>query len=270
MSLPRALAGAGPGVAETDVMYVASVAARSWLAARGPSSCSPTINNVAEPAVPTVNRQLRGVITDWGGVMTNSTTETVNAWLRAERIDRDRYMAVIRPWLLQAYHPDGDDCPIHLLERGECSDEDFERLLAGQLVTLDGGAVPAAGLLARMFAATELDPAMVELIRALRRGGMRTAMLSNSWGSNDYPRHLFPELFDVVVISAEVGMRKPEQRIFRHTAALLGLEPAECVFIDDIEVNVAAGEAAGLVGLRHRDAGATAQRLATLLGLPLA
>ena len=94
---------------------------------------------------------------------------------------------------------------------------------------------------------------MLDLIRSLRRAGLRTALLSNSWGNDDYPRHLFPELFDVVVISAEVGMRKPEERIFRHTAALLGLEPQECVFIDDVEANVAAAQAVGLVGLPHRE-----------------
>jgi putative hydrolase of the HAD superfamily len=237
----------------------------------GPIRSAPTIESVAgNPDSPAPEKlRLRGVITDWGGVLTNSTTATVNAWLETERIDRDRYLAVMLPWLVQAYDPDGPDCPVHLLERGECADQEFERLLAGQLVTLDGGVVESDGLLARMFAATAMDTVMVELIRALRRAGLRTAMLSNSWGSNDYPRHLFPELFDVVVISAEVGMRKPEQRIFTHTAALLGLEPAECVFIDDIQANVTAAEAAGLVGLLHRDPAATTGRLAELLGVPL-
>jgi putative hydrolase of the HAD superfamily len=120
-----------------------------------------------------------------------------------------------------------------------------------------------------MFAESAMEAAMLDLIRSLRQAGLRTALLSNSWGAGDYPRHLFPELFDVVVISAEVGMRKPEERIFRHTAALLGLEPGECVFIDDLEANVAAAEAIGLVGLHHREPGPTTERLAGLLGLPL-
>ena len=74
----------------------------------------------------------------------------------------------------------------------------------------------------------------------------------------------------MVVISSEVGMRKPEERIFRHAAALLGLEPQECVFIDDIEANVAAAEAVGLVGVHHREPEPTIARLAELLGQPLA
>ena len=224
----------------------------------------------AQPsAAPEAGPQIRGVITDWGGVMTNPIVDTMNAWIEAEQIDRDSYMTIMRRWVGQAYS-DGDEGPIHALERGECPNEEFEQQLASHLLHRDGRPVPADRLLARMFAATALEAAMVDLIRSLRQAGLRTALLSNSWGSNDdYPRHLFPELFDVVVISGEVGMRKPEQRIFRHTAALLGLEPAECVFIDDVEANVLAAEAIGLVGVHHREFGPTAERLSGLVGRPL-
>jgi putative hydrolase of the HAD superfamily len=209
--------------------------------------------------------RMRGVIIDWGGVMTRPILDTVDAWIRAEQIDRDSYTTVMRAWVTQAYG-DGADNPIHALERGECTNEEFERQLAGQLTHVDGRPVRADGLLAKMFAATAMETAMLELVRSLRRAGLRTALLSNSWGNDDYPRHLFPELFDVVVISAEVGMRKPEERIFRHTAALLGLEPRECVFIDDVQANIAAAEAIGLVGLHHREPAPTIARLTDLLG----
>jgi putative hydrolase of the HAD superfamily len=211
---------------------------------------------------------IRGVITDWGGVLTRPLADTVSDWIASDQIDRDSYTAVMRQWVAHAYGG-GDSNPVHALERGECTDEEFERLLAAELTHLDGSPVAADRLLARMFAASALEAAMLDVIRSLRRAGLRTALLSNSWGAGDYPRHLFPELFDVVVISAEVGMRKPEERIFRHTAALLGLELAECVFIDDIEANVLAAEAIGLVGLHHREPGPTTERLVTLLGLPL-
>ena len=208
------------------------------------------------------------MIIDWGGVVTNPILDTVNAWLGAEQIDRDSYTTVMRSWVTGAYG-DGAENPIHALERGECTNEEFERLLAEQLTHVDGRPVRADGLLARMFAASALEAAMVDLIRSLRQAGLSTALLSNSWGNGGYARHLFPDLFDVVVISAEVGMRKPEERIFRHTAALLGLEPEECVFIDDVPANVAAAEAVGLVGLHHSEPAATAAWLAELLGLPL-
>jgi putative hydrolase of the HAD superfamily len=106
------------------------------------------------------------------------------------------------------------------------------------------------------------------VLRAVHDAGVRTALLSNSWGLADYPRDLFPGLFDAVVISAEVGMRKPEERIFRHAADLLGVAPAECVFIDDIQANVVAAEALGMTGVLHTDPAETAARLGELLGLP--
>ncbi len=209
------------------------------------------------------------MITDWGGVMTNPIGETMNAWLEADGIDRASYVAVMRPWLRQAYATDGQTSPVHALERGECALEEFEQLLAGLLVRFDGQPVVAEGLLTRMFAATILDQAMVDLMRALRRAGVRTALLSNSWGGTGYPRELFPEMFDAVVISAEVGMRKPEQRIFRHTAELLGLAPGECVFIDDIEANVLAAQALGLTAVQHQESWLTVERLTDLLGVQL-
>lgn len=220
------------------------------------------------PQQPDEARPLRGVITDWGGVMTNPIIDTVTAWLEADGIDRDSYQTLMRAWVSQAYDGGPDLNPIRALERGECTEAEFEQRLAEKLIRLDGGAVVSDGLLARMFAASAFDEGMHEVMRAARRAGLRTGLLSNSWGGS-YPRHLFPDLFDAVVISAEVGMRKPEERIFRLAAEVLGLEPGECVFIDDIRDNVAAARAVGLVGVHHRGARQTKEQLAGLLGVPL-
>ena len=76
-------------------------------------------------------------------------------------------------------------------------------------------------------------------------------------------------MFHAVVISADVGMRKPEERIYRHATELIGLPPAECVFIDDMEANVRAAEAIGMCGIVHTRPEATIARLAELFGLPL-
>jgi putative hydrolase of the HAD superfamily len=214
------------------------------------------------------DRPLRGVITDWGGVMTSPIIHTVTAWLAAEDIDRESYRTVMRAWVAQAYDGGPDVSPVRALERGECTEAEFERRLAAELVRLDGGPVAAPGLLARMFAATVHDEAMHDLIRGARRAGLRTGLLSNSWGAT-YPRHLFPGLFDAVVISAEVGMRKPEPGIFLLAAEVLGLEPAECVFIDDITSNVVAAQDAGLAAIHHRSAAQTGAELSELLDTEL-
>jgi HAD superfamily hydrolase (TIGR01509 family) len=103
-------------------------------------------------------------------------------------------------------------------------------------------------------------------VKELRLSGLRTGLLSNSWGTRDaYPREVLDEFFDAAVISGEVGMRKPEERIFRLAAERLGLSPAECVFIDDIEGNIVAASTLGFAVVHHTDPGATKARIAELL-----
>jgi putative hydrolase of the HAD superfamily len=221
---------------------------------------------VAEFSVPP-----RAVIFDWGGVLTNPILDTVQAWLAQEQIDPQSYAAAMRPWIRQAYGPDGDESPVHALERGEVPESVFEQTLADLLVTVGGGPVPADGLLRRMFAATSLDADMLDFVRQLRGAGLRTALLSNSWGPPEsYPWHLFGDLFDDVVISAQVGMRKPEERIFRLAAGRLGLVPSECVFVDDVEGNIVAATALGFITVHHREPALTRDELSRLLRGPAA
>lgn len=200
--------------------------------------------------------------------MTNPIIDTVRAWLDAEQIDYAHYADVMRPWVAAAYNGQ-DRNPIHALERGEATPEEFERVLAAHMICRDGRPVVAEGLLARMFAATAPCHPMYDTVYAVRKSGVLTGLLSNSWGVGDYPRHLFPGMFDAVVISAEVGMRKPEERIFRHAAGLLGTEPGECVFVDDLDANIAAAEAIGMTGVLHREPEATVARLSELFGIAL-
>jgi len=213
-------------------------------------------------------REIRAVITDWGGVLTQPMTDTVREWVAADQIDWDTYVSVVGPWLTHAYdeprYLNGTVNPVHALERGECTTADFERLLAERLITTTGGKVIADGLLTRMLSASRPDPLMYQLIRDLRGKGVRTALLSNSWGEGGYPRQDFPGLFDAVVISGEVGMRKPEPRIFLHTAEQLNIAPAECVFIDDLEPNVRAAVLCGMTGVHHTDPTDTIVRLTEL------
>lgn len=217
-------------------------------------------------AVPVEDKTVKAVITDWGGVLTSPLNDAVGAWLAADGIDAARYRTVMRGWVKQAYDGAGTN-PIHGLEDGSLAPAEFERLLAAELLTVDGGPVAATGLISRMFGAFSPVEPMYEALRAARAHGTRTALLSNSWG-NAYPRDLFADLFDAVVISCEVGMRKPDERIFQHVLGLLGLDAAECAFIDDIEHNVRAAEAVGIHGIHHTSPDATIGELRELGLLP--
>jgi putative hydrolase of the HAD superfamily len=214
---------------------------------------SPTIGAVTPDTV-------KAVITDWGGVLTSPLNEAIGVWLTADRIDAERYRTVMRAWVKQAYDAATGTNPIHGLEDGTLPPAEFERLLAAELLTVDGGPVAAEGLIDRMFGAFAPVEPMYAALRAVRASGVRTALLSNSWG-NTYPREVFAELFDAVVISAEVGLRKPDERIFRHTLELVGLPPEQCVFIDDVRHNVDAALAVGMKGVHHTSSDATLEEL---------
>jgi putative hydrolase of the HAD superfamily len=211
-----------------------------------------------------VARPLRGLLVDYGGVLTNPLEDAVGEWLRADGIDPDRFRELMRRWLT-----DAERNAVHDLETGRISAADFERQLAAELAEDGHGhAAEAAGMLTRMFAGFRPEPGMIRVVRTARAAGVRTGLLSNSWGL-DYPREGWDELFDVVVISAEVGLRKPDPAIYALAADRLGLPPAEVVFVDDMAPNVRGAAAAGMVGVRHTDVDATVDELEVLLGLAL-
>ncbi|MDR8414239.1 HAD family phosphatase [Nonomuraea sp. 3-1Str] len=209
-----------------------------------------------------------GVLIDWGGVLTTSMSDSIAKWIAADRIDHAHYHAVMSEMVHQAYGDAEEETVVHALERGELDGSVFERDLAARLLTLDGVPPEAEGLLERMFVGFERAEAMYDMLRAVKRHGLRTCLLSNSW-SNTYPRDDWDEIFDAVVISGEVGMRKPEPRIFRHALDLLALPGESCVFIDDIEANIAAARALGIHGIHHRDPETTIASLESLLQIPL-
>jgi HAD superfamily hydrolase (TIGR01509 family) len=107
------------------------------------------------------------------------------------------------------------------------------------------------------------EDSMTSLVTRARAAGIRTALLSNSWG-NEYDRRDWHEMFDTIVISGEVGMRKPEREIFELVLKRIGLPADQCVFIDDMAHNVVAAEQAGLIGIVHRTFDQTAGQLQAL------
>lgn len=212
--------------------------------------------------------QLRALVVDWGGVLTEPLEPSMRAWAEIDDVDFDTYLAVMRAWLGDHQGDLAQNNPIAALERGEIEVPHFEQQLADRLSTRAGHPVPASGLLQRMFDQFAAAPAMSALVLRARRAGLLTGLLSNSWG-NVYPREGWDEMFHAIVISGEVGMRKPDREIFEHTLDLLGTTAGQTVFVDDLLPNVQAAVEFGLVGVHHTSYDESVAELEELFGIPL-
>jgi epoxide hydrolase-like predicted phosphatase len=212
---------------------------------------------------------LRALIVDWYGVMTQDLDSAIGAWAQADGISYVTWREAMREWFGQSGFVDATLNPVHALERGELEVPAFEVELAKRL-NASGANVVAEGLLERMFEHFAHAPDMAGLVRRARAAGLTTALLSNSWGGDRYVRVGWDEMFDEVVISGEVGMRKPEPRIFGLVVDRLGVLPQECVFVDDHDANIRAAAAVGIVGVHHRCYEETAAELEVLFQVPLA
>ena len=212
--------------------------------------------------------EVRGLLVDWGGVLTSGLEPALRRWAELDDFDFDSYLDAVLKWLPSENAATAELNPVHALERGQLAVPDFERKLASMLVRRDGTPVPAEGLIERMFAHFEHQPAMAALVRRINQRGFRTALLSNSWG-NTYPRDTWDGMFDDIVISGEVGLRKPEPEIFRLAAGRIGLEPAECVFVDDLQLNVDGARAVGMTAILHTEYDETRRALEDLFGADL-
>lgn len=216
---------------------------------------------------------IRGLIVDWGGVLTGSNLDPFEQWAIADDIDFPHYQSVLAELLGGTTTTKGASTeiqsnPIHALERGEIANPEFEKLLAERLRTNDGAPVKHEGMLARMFSQLRHAPDMNALVLRAHVLGVPTALLSNSWG-NEYPRELWAGMFDAVLISGEVGLRKPEPEIYLLAAERLGLSPDECVFVDDLKINVRGAVAVGMVGVHHKTYDLTLLELESILGVSL-
>lgn len=205
--------------------------------------------------------EVKAVIFDYGGVLTTPMRDSIAAWLEADGIRPESFTNALKEWLGRNAEP---GTPIHRLETGELSVAEFDALLAARLTTYSGTPVDPAGVLRRLFAGMGTDEDMYLLLDDLKAAGLKVALLSNSWG-NTYPRGRLAELMDEIVISGEVGLRKPDPAIYRLVLERLGVTGQEAVFVDDAEPNLAGARAVGLATVLHQDAADTRAELARLI-----
>jgi putative hydrolase of the HAD superfamily len=187
-----------------------------------------------------VTRAVDTAIFDLGGVIMRNGSPADFA-----RRFPDLDPATVLPILMGPYHDDTDH-PWHRLERGELSLQEVRDANRAALAEAGVPPMPAVEM------AFEINEEMVELVRDLRAAGLRTGLLTNNarelrdrwWGLLPYD-----ELFDDVVDSHQVGMRKPNLAIYRLALERLGATAERTAFLDDIASNVAAAQAAGMVGV---------------------
>jgi putative hydrolase of the HAD superfamily len=202
------------------------------------------------------NGHYRGLLVDYGGVLTSSLFDSFQAFCELEGLapetlaERFRADKACRDLLIG-------------LETGHIGEEDFEPQLAATL------GVGAPGLIDRMFAGSGPDEPMLAAVRAARENGVKTGLISNSWGTRRYDRALLEELFDGIVISGEVGMRKPAPEMYVMGAERIGVPPAECVFVDDLPFNLEPAAELGMATVHHTTSDGTIEELERLLGVSL-
>ncbi len=204
----------------------------------------------------TDDSRYRGLLVDWGGVMTTNLFDSFRAFCESEGLSVETV----------GEHFRNDPASRELLiglETGKLPEEEFEPRFAAIL------GVNADGLIDRLFAGGRPDLMMQEAVRRSRDAGIRTGLLSNSWGTRRYPRDVLAELFDGVVISGEVGIRKPDAEIYELAAREIDVEPSACVFVDDLPFNLPPAQDLGMATIHHVDPIETIGELEELLGVVL-
>jgi putative hydrolase of the HAD superfamily len=200
---------------------------------------------------------VKGLVLDYGGVLTTNVFDSFRDFSVSEGLEPDAVKNLFRA------DPEARRL-VRAVETGDIPESEFSQHFGGLL-----GLKDTDRLIDRLFGGMGPDEAMLAAVKRARAQGVKTGLISNSMGEGRYDRGAFPELFDGVVISGEVGMHKPQPEIFRLGCERIGLAPEECVFVDDLRENCEGAEAVGMTAILHRGAAGTVPELERLLGLEL-
>ena len=201
------------------------------------------------------------LLVDFGGVLTESVLGSFERSCQACGVDPAGFIA-------EVFSPDhGQDSPFALIELGQISMPEFLGRITPILSRHATGDVDGAAWFRGVQQTTQkVDPQMVQAVQALTNRGVQTALVSNSWGPSDgYPWDRLPQ-FSEVVVSSEVGIRKPDTAIYELAAEKLGRAPADCVFVDDVEINLVPARALGMGAILHEGPHDTLAELRRIYG----
>jgi putative hydrolase of the HAD superfamily len=203
---------------------------------------------------------IRAVLWDFGGVILSSPFEAFNRYEAEHGLPADFIRSV------NATNPDTNAWA--LLERSDVSPAEFDTLFADESAAL-GHRIPGADVLGLLSGdvRTEMVTALDRVIRA----GYRTACLTNNVVGGEQRMDVgdVMVMFDHVVESSKVGCRKPETRFYEIACELVGVESAECVFLDDLGINLKPAAAMGMTTIKVVSADQAIIDLEAVLGIPL-
>jgi putative hydrolase of the HAD superfamily len=205
---------------------------------------------------------IKAVICDFGGVLTTPLVRSFIAFQEHSGVSLEELGSA----MARLAESDGEH-PLYRLEKGQISEDEFLSKLSQEL-----GGVSLLGFSDRYFEHLHPNDEMIELMRRLREQGLRMALLTNNvreW--EPLWRAKLPdidEIFEVVVDSAFVGMRKPEPEIYELTVERLGdgIVAADCLFVDDNDVNCDAAEALGMTAVHYRENEQAIPEIETAIG----
>jgi putative hydrolase of the HAD superfamily len=199
------------------------------------------------------------LLVDFGGVLTTSVHDAFRAFAREIGDDPELVLRLL------AEDPESSRLLV-ANENGTIDDETFEHGFAQRLAA-HGAPVAPEGLLRRLQAGFSPDDAMVDGLAALRAAGIPVALVTNQFGRDCYEGFDLDALAEAVVVSSDVGVRKPSRRIYAIACERLGVAPETCVMVDDIQHNLDGAARLGIAGLLHRKAPDTLAQLDARFGL---
>jgi putative hydrolase of the HAD superfamily len=195
--------------------------------------------------------RIQAIVSDFGGVLTTPLLQSFSALAERSGIG----LEAIGLAMARVAREDGRN-PLYELETGRLSEADFLARLEAALGAETGREVELGGFRAAYFANLHPNEELIAYLRGLRDRGLRLAMLTNNvreWEPLWREKLPVDELFELVVDSAFVGMRKPDPEIYALTLERLGLPASACLFLDDLDVNVEAARRLGMTAVHFRD-----------------